>query len=212
VCQIVHAETALPPDAYLKEMFERNDDGAGVAWVEDGKVEYSKGYFSFDDFLEALKMIPLPLVAHMRWETHGGVCGELCHPFPITPSSGLALRGNANAVLFHNGVFNTYQRDLRAAILSGKLRTPRGPLSDSRAMAILLGRFGVRILDLLDIGSDRVLIMTPKEITRYGTWGKRDGWWESTPTTVNLGVRIVKKDGTYEDWRAHDWKHHYGGD
>ncbi len=188
MCQIIYARTAIPPDETLQEFFEQNHDGAGMAWQMDGRVEFSKGFFDFSEFLAAFKEIPFPKVAHMRYETHGGVSAELCHPFPVTPSSGLALRGSPTWVLFHNGVYHKFDDDLKMAILSGKLRIPRGPMSDSRAMAILAGKFGLGVLDYLDFGTDRVLLMSGEKIRRYGFWHEKEGWAESAFSARNLGI------------------------
>jgi len=60
---------------------------------------------------------------------------------------------------------------------------------------VLCQRFGEDILDLLDIGSQKVLVLRHDTWYRYGDWTKRDGWWASSSKVE------PKKDKTEEyEW------------
>lgn len=192
MCQIFYCPRGEPSKEILQSSWEHNDDGGGMAWIDEGKVQFVKGYSIFEDFYSVWRELPLPKVAHFRFATHGGVCQELTHPFPLTPSAGLALRGAVESVLFHNGVFAAFEPNLRTAIFSGQLRVPRGPLSDSRAMAMLAGRFGKRVLDLLQLGGDRVLVLDSSgSAERWGVWQSEDNlsWYHSSPLDRTHRVR-----------------------
>ncbi len=194
----------------MKGWFEQNHDGAGMAWRgggnEAGKVLYSKGYFNFDEFYEIWKDLPFPKVAHMRWATHGGVSQELTQPFPVTPTAGLALIGSAELLLFHNGVWGDHKRDLKQAILSGQLKAPRGPVSDSRVMAMLAGRFGPRVVDWVDLSGDKVLIFGANTVKMWGSWlSHKEGWSQSNHSSIYKGSSaIVVRDFRGARGRARD--------
>lgn len=89
------AGKSIPKD-HLYEGFTSNPDGAGFAYVEDGRVMYAKGYFKYNDFLEAYEKLvkdDYPAVVHFRWATVGEKTVENCHPFP----------SGDGGVLVHNG-------------------------------------------------------------------------------------------------------------
>lgn len=62
----------------------RNKDGAGIAFVKDGKIVIDKGYFNFDTLYKAIKEVEdQEILVHFRISTHGGISMENCHPFLI---------------------------------------------------------------------------------------------------------------------------------
>ncbi len=75
-----------------------NRDGGGIAYVANGKVEISKGFFVFGQFMAEYKRLfdlygkDNPMLIHFRIATQGMVNKNNCHPFPI--------KGGA---LIHNG-------------------------------------------------------------------------------------------------------------
>ena len=79
---------------------EKNADGVGLAWYEDGQVRVCKGLFTSPEVMAHLKNIPKssPVMFHARLATHGKVCKENCHPFVM--KNGL--------VFAHNGIYPQY--------------------------------------------------------------------------------------------------------
>ena len=89
----------LVPEDHLRSGWRGNKDGAGFAFVSDGKVEISKGYSTVDALLVAYKKAfdensDSPFLIHFRTATHGKTNAENTHPFT----------GKYGA-LIHNGIF-----------------------------------------------------------------------------------------------------------
>lgn len=85
-------------DAVLAACYKANDDGAGFAFIENGKVEVDKGYFNFDAFLAKYREVEArvgdkaPMLIHFRISTGGTKTADNCHPFAYE-----------HGALMHNG-------------------------------------------------------------------------------------------------------------
>lgn len=79
-----------------------NPDGAGFAYVKDGKVEIEKGFMKYNDFQKAYTAASdkyaaeSPFLVHMRITTSGGTNSYNTHPFRV--------KGGA---MIHNGILFT---------------------------------------------------------------------------------------------------------
>jgi len=107
------ANTKMPTQDTLENMWYGNPDGAGIMYVKDGKVRIEKGLMTFKAFNEKLDEIrkqvdltTVPVVMHFRITTHGGTCPANTHPFPVTDSVKLLQRTSlATSVgVAHNGI------------------------------------------------------------------------------------------------------------
>lgn len=196
MCQVFYCPRGAPGRDLLWEANRANPHGIGFAWSENGRVSWSKGYDGnrFEEAVELFDGKPFPKAIHFRLATHGGKEMDMTHPFTITRLSRPELSGRTNSVLFHNGVWTDYDEHIIRGVMSGTI--PKGvlnsSLSDSRAMAILAGNFGERILDLVNLSGEKVLILRGDGSSlRWGTWysldddddrptrsGYRDSWWD----------------------------------
>lgn len=113
------AGVMMPTTETRSIMWKKNPDGAGLMWVEDGRVKIAKGfmqYEAFERYLEKLSgkidMVKTPIVMHFRITTHGGTKPENCHPFPITENLGLLqkLESSIDIGVAHNGVLSITPR------------------------------------------------------------------------------------------------------
>jgi hypothetical protein len=165
-------------------------------------VQWNKGYEDSElttEIIDHYMALPFPKAIHFRLATHGGTTRELTHPFPIKRGVPHSLKGEANAVLFHNGVWASYDDRLREAIFGGTLNPSvlDGQMSDSRAMAILAQRFGLNVFDIMSMGSNKILILGERYVT-YGSWVEKEGWSASSskifcePTKPSSGVALGK--------------------
>jgi len=162
VCQ---SERLAPVD--VRDAVDANPDGNGAAWLEDGRVRWMKG-ITDEEMFEFAATMPLPHILHVRFSTIGGTPASLCHPFPF--GGDLALEGSTKqGVLFHNGHWGEWNTVMLKSLPSPR-SFPRGPWSDSRAMAWLVKQYGPHILDLVG-GGQRVALLTPKGVQRWG-----NGW------------------------------------
>lgn len=202
MCQILFCKKENPPEDVLKWANEKNSHGFGFAWSERDAVKYRKGFDAaqLDEVIQEFMDKPFPKAIHFRWATHGGISGELSHPFPIKRGNPLTLEGDAKSVLFHNGVWGSWDDRLREAIFAGAINPNvlRQPMSDSRAMAILCQRFGPDILDVLEVGSQKVLVLMHDTWYKYGSWTDRQGW-EASNSNVERKVE-ASSDKRKERW------------
>ncbi len=178
MCVIAIAETRALTRAEIGQQWSANPDGAGVSWIDGGRVYWRKGIMRLDDLVNIVESLPLPYVVHTRIATVGGVNAPLTHPFPLIPSVPLKLAGKTSkGVLYHNGHWSDYELAMR---LMDRAHGPLlGRISDSRIMARLLAMEGADMITSVPT-SQRVVVVTPQGITRYGSgWTNHDGMWTS---------------------------------
>ena len=88
--------------AVLRDCFDRNPDGAGVMYAEDGTLKVAKGFMKWRSLKRYLKRMTdekktsLPFVFHFRIATHGSIGPPNCHPFYV----------HDNMAMMHNGVMS----------------------------------------------------------------------------------------------------------
>lgn len=165
----------------LNAMFYANDDGAGWAYAKDGKIYFSKGYTNVNKFIKAVQKLPLDCerMVHCRIATHGGVCRELTHPFPVSRDyakmemlSGVLSSGY---ILAHNGILSNFTPESKNHSDTEELvRCLANVKSD------IMSEDMRDIINTLIAGSRVAILNTDGKINRYGTgWTQRDGIWFS---------------------------------
>jgi len=148
---------------------QANRHGSGLAWLERGRVCYVKG-LRVAAIHQALQKIEGPAIVHFRIASIGRVCPELCHPFPVTMKAELKQKGTARAVLFQNGTWPGYSDYMKRLQVSFGTRQP---VSDTRAAASFVSRFGFQWLEKADFC--RWAMLDAKGIHRIGRWFKIGG-------------------------------------
>ena len=121
MCIILTCEPNVRPDYELIETcFWNNPDGAGLMWVQDGRVQTSKGYTDEKDLWDMIQYVPKTsrLVIHMRIATSGGINTGTCHPFPICSDLDLLHEADVecDAAIAHNGVIAGMKTDKEKGI------------------------------------------------------------------------------------------------
>ena len=141
MCVIGIYEDKKPEISDLVSMEAQNPDGAGLAWVENGRVRWKKGLDALEMY-EICEKVGLPIIVHFRMATAGGNDDRLTHPFPIRISKPLALSGLADRLIFHNGHFSGWEAVLRDFLDRGEPGASRSTnmWSDSRLIAYAIGR------------------------------------------------------------------------
>ena len=102
----------------LRNMWNRNPDGAGIAWLEDGRVNMYKS-MKLKPFLTKFKVIvkshgSSDILVHMRIATCGEVCLDNNHPFYLL-QNGQELK---DTVFAHNGQLFDYTPPAKFSHLS----------------------------------------------------------------------------------------------
>jgi predicted glutamine amidotransferase len=101
------------PENHLKNSWAENSDGAGFAFIKNGKVAIRKGYLNWDEFLQGYKNHfkhnkDSPFLIHFRIRSLGDKDISNTHPFQFP-----------GGALIHNGTIG----GTRAQNLSGKSDT-----------------------------------------------------------------------------------------
>ena len=90
MCIIAIKSAGVPIDWDILDNCElSNPDGAGYAYVRDGEVVISKGYFTNEEMRAVIEPelgngTGVEIMFHFRIATHGKVAPSTCHPFPLT--------------------------------------------------------------------------------------------------------------------------------
>lgn len=144
-------DVEAPSNDILEQCAQVNKDGAGIAWIEKGRVRWAKGFGvpnydkkkerTLEHMYAMIRKIGVgPLLIHFRITSVGQTCPQLTHPFPVTRDAQTDIDGYADQVIIHNGHWTTWDDKLFG--WSGGSKLPRGLWSDSRAIAYFLNRFG----------------------------------------------------------------------
>ena len=197
MCIIFHCFKNRPDDDLLKRADIKNPDGIGIAWKikkRSGEelIQWEKG-LNLEQLLDKLHNSPpeFPYVIHFRSATPGiPVCKELTHPFVASPAASNALKGQAPTVIFHNGRWDQWKYTTFSIFKSIAKKIPKGPWSDSRAIALHFGVFGSAVMDFEDFGGTQRIFMfsaTREGSWKWGKWTTADGYEHSNPTHAHDG-------------------------
>jgi hypothetical protein len=207
VAIVVPAGKDIPTPETLQLCADANPHGGGIAWIQDGAVQWRKG-LEVGDVIAIAGQVTAPMFIHFRIASTGGVCSELCHPFPLERRVRLDTDGSSRGVLMHNGHWHDWREMLQRYMLRG---FPEGPWSDTRALTYLATQFGD---GFLEVTREKVAILRPTGITMFGDWPKEEngvyfsnyGWkvheaWVGT----TVDKRQHGKRGRHYDTSTHGW-------
>jgi hypothetical protein len=189
MCVIFIASKIRPDDNMVKDGWDHNDNGGGIAWRDEEKnvVKWKKGIKDLKEMQELCKTLPMPYIAHFRIASVGGKRDDLCHPFPIDKSVPLFLEGETEGdVLFHNGHWNQWKERCFEASIRSNTPIPSGKWSDTRVMAYLASIYGNGILEFID---EKAVTFGPKGCEIFGSgWKTIEGVYCSNDFFVKRGV------------------------
>ena len=181
MCVIICIEDGkYPSKSTLEDAESMNSHGGSIAWLDkNGRKNYQKGIKA----KAIMKIINKQLkpkgietaIIHFRIASIGTVNKALCHPFEITNRVELNLTGRnmSTDLLFHNGTWSEYAEEMLEYMgaQNKPVTIPYGEFSDSRVMAYLSKRMGVKKMAKLVTGWNKIAVLTSTGIKRYGT-----GW------------------------------------
>jgi hypothetical protein len=151
MCIIACKEAGVrwPSRKIMRNCYDNNTDGAGIAWLGKDGFHIEKGYFGWKSLWRDLRALEeYPVMVHCRLATHGSIKAENCHPF--------LLRNGA--AMSHNG------------ILSGVKIPPGEDTTDSEVFCReYLDNFSIKELRMkkvsylmsMAIGRDKIAILCP---------------------------------------------------
>jgi hypothetical protein len=215
MCVIAFKPREVPVDMeVLKHCWDKNDDGAGLMFAENGVLKIAKGFMKWRSFRRYIKrrgidtFTDLPVAFHFRIATHGTVKEQNCHPFTI----------NKNLAMMHNGIIRKVDSMIGKDedISDSEFFAYRYVIQAFNSIDIDCLKTGMPINELFDefIGSSRLLFMdNDGEIAlvneRGGSWpqlGLGKDWWFSntlwkpmpkTKKTTAKGASIVSYEGDF---------------
>lgn len=176
------AGIACPSIETLKQCWDANPDGAGIAWRTadaENPLHIEKGFMNWKEFetywkAEQISSYTGDLFIHFRITTHGGTSEGNTHPFPIVDSD-IALKAmscDCRNVLMHNGILPVVpdSKDISDTMMLCKL--------------IARGRFEERPQELMNlvndiIGTNKLIMMDKHGVYMAGQWQEIDGVYYS---------------------------------
>jgi hypothetical protein len=173
MCIIAIYEKAFPTSEQLIDMESMNQDLGGIAWIDGGFVHWKKG-ISAKEMITMIKkgIVKLPLIVHFRISSSGGHTkdGFLNHPFLCSAKGTNKTEGKSKTLplVFHNGTWGEWSSHLLKSIQATGDKIPDGKMSDTRAMSYLIAKHGINYSMFFE--NQKIAIMTPKEIIRFGQW------------------------------------------
>lgn len=160
MCVVCIVDNTRPTDKMVAQMYQANKFGAGIAWRETRKLKGTKGEekivhwrkgLKLEEVQELVRTVPIPFIAHFRIPSCGPDVPELNHPFPISDEVEMFLDGVIPGwVLFHNGTWHHWKDMLFDSCLKAGVKIPKGPWSDTRAMALVVKKLGLNALEFID--------------------------------------------------------------
>lgn len=204
MCIIAVKEKGIAPlsKEVLKNMFERNPDGAGVAVARDGILTIKKGLMNFEDFYKVCEEIKASdvVIYHCRIQTSGGVVKELTHPFllnaDIKQQRKTNIKTKQGEAVAHNGVFSGFGTKELNNDTTQFITTYLAPLKEieEEAGGSILDSKLKPIINALVSGSKLAILDARGVVKRYGT-----GWTEE--------AGIFYSNETY---KTPKWTYYYG--
>ena len=196
----------------LKEAYDYNDDGCGMAWIEGGKVHYSKGYTNFEVFYNCMETkitnTTIDRVFHFRITSRGTTNCYQTHPFLASDDKKdmeLLDYTGTTPVLFMNGTITKQKlynglNDTASYIIDN--------LSDNKIN--LSSKSTIKKIDK-ETGSKWAIVET-SGVTLVGTFEEEDGlyfsntyhkWSYWTNYSYNKSTKSYTK--TVKDYYGEDY-------
>jgi hypothetical protein len=198
MCVIFACVNRRPLVKDIAEAYDKNPDGAGIAWTDKKKVFWRKG-LALKKLTSYAVNLPLPIVIHFRKASVGDKNPQLTHPFPLLDKVPLSIGGEAPGVLFHNGTWLSWKQICINNL--GKIPSLEGQLSDSRVIAWLVHYYGEMVCRVMD-GEGRICVFKPGVISRYGEWVHENGIyysntsWRPITTAVSSSLPSAEHPNT----------------
>ena len=199
MCLAIYAPAGSDiPEKNLKNGFDNNSDGAGMAWATDGQLHVRKGMFKFEEVIDQYNAIKqYPCMIHFRKATSGKIDMANCHPF---------LFNDGKLALIHNGVLAIKCNIDGLSDTAHFVKLVLEPLIKNYSIPINDG--SLHYLITTSIGSDKMCIMEGTGKTYIlnedkGIWDEKV-WYSNTSfrwtytkpdfTSVNTNYMSISKN------------------
>lgn len=180
----------------LDQMWMRNPDGGGIAWIQDGKIQVYKT-MKLKEFKRKFKEVTSKygdsdILVHMRIATHGSVCIDNNHPFHV----------DTQTVFAHNGIMPIEFHPPAKSDLSDTRYFNKVLLQNMKPVALDDDLFRTALGDIIGGGNKLVILSANKKLKQdsyiinehIGQWVK--GVWYSNTAHVPSTYKGIKFDKT----------------
>lgn len=108
---------SLPGKERLKRCWDKNPQGAGIAYYSDNHVKIEKGFMKWENLWSRLKELnkeinlrDSSMIVHFRISTSGKVDQGNCHPFPVTSDKSVIreIHTKCDIAVAHNGIIHDF--------------------------------------------------------------------------------------------------------
>ena len=180
----------------FRNCWRRNRDGGGMAWVQDGEVMVSKGFFDMKKMLDAYRNVAethpdSPVLVHFRIGTQGLTNAANTHPFKVRD----------DMVMAHNGHLAGWHHEKKSDTLlfaMNLLSQLPDRWEDNPAMQELVDSYLV---------SDKMaLLRADKE---WFIFNEQSGSWNEGVWYSNASYLKLKKISTTTKWNGHGTTYQY---
>jgi hypothetical protein len=181
MCVIFSCPDSMPTLEQLELGEKSNPHGGGYATLIKGKLSYRKGLTAKEIHADIKKgLIQNPCIIHFRIKSVGIVTPKLTHPFEISDKVELNLEGKFNekskvtGLFFHNGTIQDWKTHYFNTVRISNSKMLKGEMSDSRAFAFIVSKYGHECLDYIDPKDtyNRYAVLDMDGIHTYGSWTK----------------------------------------
>jgi predicted glutamine amidotransferase len=112
MCIAILNISGLVPEIHIRNSFDNNYDGCGLAWIEAGKIKTYKTMKDLSTFIKTYKQIrqsnTLPILLHFRISTHGKTNLQNVHPFMIGEKMAMIHNGMIDFPLIDKDLSDTH--------------------------------------------------------------------------------------------------------
>ena len=191
---IVKPAAVLIDRTILQLAWNDNPHGAGLAYLEHGRIAICKGYQSFAAFYRAYcKHEHRDLLIHFRFATHGPRTQDNAHPFQIAP----------DAAIMHNGILRDYapaevslKSDTRHFLES--IIVPALAQSKLSSAEFLSSPVTKSIVECVIGKANKLAALSPAGFTIFnedcGEWSG-GAWYSAGVPEENIWVRYAQRAG-----------------
>lgn len=199
----------MPDNETLRECFDNNPDGAGIAWSDGKIVRIIKGLMSYKTLKNTLKTIDNPtskaVIIHCRIATSGGIRKDVTHPYPVTDDISLLRRVKVtdSIALAHNGVINGMDTDKTTSDTMAFVRDVAAPMR-RLCPDLLHNDDALSILETV-AASKLALLNSAGDLVTLGTFVEDKGIYYSNTSYLPYIVGINRRgDSAYQAWHFND--------
>jgi predicted glutamine amidotransferase len=170
----------------MRNCYDNNKDGAGLAWADEDGLHVKKGYFDWNELWKDMRELrPYPTLLHCRLATHGSVSVDNCHPFLL--SNGVAAAHNG---IIHTELLAKDMTDSESFVIKHIEPWTWDELRSDRVTSLLEAAVGATNIIAMLSGDGQILLLNGEHGEDF-----EDVWFSN--------------DSYLRDYRSYAWKNYH---